>query len=44
MVTSPQSGTDDKANAVVIVLAGMELLNEKRHENNNGKLEKKGPK
>ena len=38
---NPKPGTDDKADAVVIALAGMEILNEKRHETNNGKLEKK---
>jgi Holliday junction resolvasome RuvABC endonuclease subunit len=38
---NPRPGTDDKADAVVIALAGMESLNEKRNEIDNGKLEKK---
>jgi Holliday junction resolvasome RuvABC endonuclease subunit len=38
---NPKPGTDDKADAVVIALAGMEILNEKRYETDNGKLEKK---
>ena len=35
---NPKPGTDDKADAVVIALAGMEILNEKRNETDNGKL------
>jgi Holliday junction resolvasome RuvABC endonuclease subunit len=38
---NPRPGTDDKADAVVIALAGKESLNEKRNEIDNGKLEKK---
>jgi len=38
---NPKPGTDDMADAVVIALAGKELLNEKRNEIDNGKLEKK---
>ena len=38
---NPRPGTGDKADAVIIALAGMEILNERWYEANNGKLEKK---
>ena len=35
---NPRPGTDDKADAIVVALAGLEILDEKRHESDNGKL------